>query len=66
MEFSLRFIRLDDHKLSIFGIFEELLLTLVVLISTFEIRTAQEHLKLKFPKKIRTMRLGHAKIYWFS
>ena len=36
IEFPLRFIRLDDHKLGIFGIFLELFLTVVVLMSTFK------------------------------
>ena len=30
----MRFIRLDDHRLGIFGIFKELFLTVVVLMST--------------------------------
>ena len=36
IEFPIRFIRHDDHKLGIFGIFKELFLTAVVLISTFK------------------------------
>ena len=36
IEFPLRFIGLDDHKLGIFGIFKELFLTVVVLMSTFK------------------------------
>ena len=40
IELPLRFIRLDDHKLGIFTIFQELFLTVVVLMSTFKIRTA--------------------------
>ena len=36
IEFPLRFIRLDDHKLDIFGIFQELFLSVVVLMSTFK------------------------------
>ena len=36
IEFPLRFVRIDDHKLGIFGIFQELFLTVVVLMSTFK------------------------------
>ena len=36
IEFPLPFIRLDDHNLDIFGIFYELFLTFVVLVSTFK------------------------------
>ena len=36
IEIPLRFIRLDDHMLSIFGILQELFLTVVVLMSTFK------------------------------
>ena len=36
IEFLLLFIRLDDHKLGIIGIFYELFLTLDVLMSTFK------------------------------
>ena len=36
IEFLLRFIRLDDHKLGIFGIFWELSLTVVGLMSAFK------------------------------
>ena len=38
--FPLRFIPLDDHKLGVFGIFLELLRSVVVLLSTLKIRTA--------------------------
>ena len=44
IKFPLSFIRFDgygdDHKLGIFGIFQELFLTVVVLMTTFKIRTA--------------------------
>ena len=36
IEFPLRFIRLDGHKLGIFGIFKELFLTVVVLMNTLK------------------------------
>ena len=36
IEFPLRFIRLDDHKLGIFAIFQELFPIAVVAMSTFE------------------------------
>ena len=51
IEFPLRFIRLDDHKLGIFGIFKEFFLTVVVLMSTFKnkksLRTIEAEISLK-------------------
>ena len=56
IEFPLWFIRLDDHKLGIFGIFKEFSLIVVVLMCAFK---NKEQLKnRKSPKKLRTMRIG--------
>ena len=55
IEFSLRFIGLDDHKSGIFGVFQKLFLTFFI---TFKNKSSLRTIEAEISKKLRTMRLG--------
>ena len=53
IEFPLRFIQLDDQKLGISGIFQELFLTVVIITSTFKNKNSLRTIEAGISKKLK-------------